>query len=88
MDRRRSERSDAAAEPDNKVPPALLEEVFALNEELDEVRELRAVGAPAERMERPPADAPANRSSASAPSTRPQLEELFAQMGRRRRSRR
>jgi molecular chaperone HscB len=28
------------------VPPALLEEVFALNEELDEVRELRAVGAP------------------------------------------
>src|SRR5688500_1865583 len=27
MDRRRSERGDAAAEPDNKVPPALLEEV-------------------------------------------------------------
>jgi molecular chaperone HscB len=27
------------------VPPALLEEVFALNEELDEVRELRAGGA-------------------------------------------
>jgi molecular chaperone HscB len=30
-----------------EVPPALLEEVFALNEELDEVRELRAGGAPA-----------------------------------------
>jgi molecular chaperone HscB len=29
------------------VPPALLEEVFALNEELNEVRELRADGAPA-----------------------------------------
>ena len=30
------------------MPPALLEEVFALNEELDEVRELRASGAPAD----------------------------------------
>ena len=30
-----------------QVPPALLEEVFALNEELDEVRALRASGAPA-----------------------------------------
>lgn len=29
-----------------EVPPALLEEVFALNEELDGVRELRARGAP------------------------------------------
>ncbi len=28
------------------VPPALLEEVFALNEELDEIRDLRASGAP------------------------------------------
>jgi molecular chaperone HscB len=39
-----------------QVPPALLEEVFALNEELDEVRDLRAGGAPAEdwkaRLER------------------------------------
>jgi molecular chaperone HscB len=38
------------------VPPALLEEVFALNEELDDIRELRASGAPAdawnERLER------------------------------------
>ena len=31
-----------------QVPPALLEEVFALNEELDEVRDLRAGGAPRE----------------------------------------
>jgi molecular chaperone HscB len=31
------------------VPPALLEEVFALNEELDEIRGLRASGAPAEQ---------------------------------------
>ena len=30
-----------------QVPPALLEEVFALNEELDDVRGLRAGGAPA-----------------------------------------
>jgi molecular chaperone HscB len=33
-----------------KVPPALLEEVFALNEELDEVRELRASGAPPDQL--------------------------------------
>jgi molecular chaperone HscB len=32
-----------------QVPPALLEEVFALNEELDEVRGLRESGAPAEQ---------------------------------------
>jgi molecular chaperone HscB len=32
-----------------QAPPALLEEVFALNEELDEVRALRESGAPAER---------------------------------------
>src|SRR5262245_15836294 len=31
-----------------KAGPALLEEVFALNEELDEIRELRESGAPAE----------------------------------------
>ena len=39
-----------------QVPPALLEEVFALNEELDEIREQRAGGAPADtwkpRLER------------------------------------
>jgi len=32
-----------------QAPPALLEEVFALNEELDEVRALRESGAPADR---------------------------------------
>jgi len=36
-----------AGEAAKSVPPALLEEVFALNEELDEIRELRAAGAPA-----------------------------------------
>jgi molecular chaperone HscB len=43
-------------EATKQVPPALLEEVFALNEELDEIRDLRASGAPAEewkaRLER------------------------------------
>jgi molecular chaperone HscB len=43
-------------EASRQVPPALLEEVFALNEELDEVREQRAAGAPADawkpRLER------------------------------------
>jgi molecular chaperone HscB len=33
-----------------KVPPALLEEVFALNEELDEIRELRESGADAAQL--------------------------------------
>ena len=32
------------------VPPSLLEEVFSLNEELDEIRELRESGADAERL--------------------------------------
>jgi molecular chaperone HscB len=32
-------------EQGSKVPPSLLEEVFALNEELDEIRDLRASGA-------------------------------------------
>ena len=36
-----------AEEAAQKVPPALLEEVFTLNEELDAVRDLRASGAPA-----------------------------------------
>jgi molecular chaperone HscB len=33
-----------------KVPPSLLEEVFALNEELDEIRELRESGEDPERL--------------------------------------
>jgi molecular chaperone HscB len=36
-------------EASRQVPPALLEEVFALNEELDEIRDLRAGGAAAEQ---------------------------------------
>ena len=35
------------AEATRQVPPGLLEEVFALNEELDEIRDLRGSGAPA-----------------------------------------
>lgn len=35
------------AEATRQVPPALLEEVFALNEELDAIRDLRSGGAPA-----------------------------------------
>ena len=37
-------------EAGKQVPPALLEEVFALNEELDEVRELRISGAPPDEL--------------------------------------
>jgi molecular chaperone HscB len=39
-------------EASKQVPPDLLEEVFALNEQLDEVRALRAGGAPAEEWRR------------------------------------
>jgi molecular chaperone HscB len=42
-----ADRGDGAAS--KQVPPALLEEVFALNEELDEIRDLRGSGAPAEQ---------------------------------------
>jgi molecular chaperone HscB len=48
------DRGAAAAKQDdaasNQVPPALLEEVFALNEELDEIRDARAGGAPADEL--------------------------------------
>jgi molecular chaperone HscB len=50
-------------EASRQVPPALLEKVFALNEELDEVREIRAGGAPSDewkgrlRRARQPIDA-------------------------------
>jgi molecular chaperone HscB len=37
-------------EASKQVPPELLQEVFALNEELDEIRELRAGGAAAEAV--------------------------------------
>ena len=39
-------------EASRQVPPALLEEVFALNEELDEIRELRANGSPPDVLRR------------------------------------
>jgi molecular chaperone HscB len=64
-------------EAPKQVPPALLEEVFALNEELDEIRELRSSGAPAgewrRRLER--ARAPIDARSADHES---QLEMLSA----------
>ena len=58
-----------------QVPPALLEEVFALNEELDEVRELRASGAPPEaqwraRLERAAAPIEAKRGEHEAAAAR------------------
>jgi molecular chaperone HscB len=77
MDRRRMERTDAAADPGHQVPPALLEEVFALNEELDAVRELRSGGAPAEEWKRRlhAAREPIERKRTEHAA---QLEELFA----------
>jgi molecular chaperone HscB len=57
-------------EASKAVPPALLEEVFALNEELDEIRELRAAGAPADqwkpRLERARAPIDAKREEHEA----------------------
>jgi molecular chaperone HscB len=57
------------------VPPALLEEVFALNEELDEIREQRGAGAPADdwqpRLQRARAPIEAKRAEHEA-----QLREL------------
>jgi molecular chaperone HscB len=51
LDRRRHER-DAGAPAANQPPAGLLEEVFALNEELDEVRTERAAGAPGHEWKR------------------------------------
>ena len=68
---------DSPAEASRKVPPALLEEVFALNEELDEIRELRASGAAADawrgRLERARQPIEAKRVAHEA-----QLQELSA----------
>jgi molecular chaperone HscB len=65
------------AEASRQVPPALLEEVFALNEELDEVRDARAGGAPADlwrgRLERARLPIEAKRVEHEA-----QLQELSA----------
>jgi molecular chaperone HscB len=68
---------DNPTEASRKVPPALLEEVFALNEELDEIREERAGGAPADawraRLERARQPIEAKRAQHEA-----QLQELAA----------
>jgi molecular chaperone HscB len=68
---------DNPREASRKVPPSLLEEVFALNEELDEIRGQRADGAPAEtwraRLER--ARQPIERKRVEHET---QLEELAA----------
>jgi molecular chaperone HscB len=42
--------SARSEEGTTKVPPSLLEEVFALNEELDEIRELREAGEDSDRL--------------------------------------
>jgi molecular chaperone HscB len=64
-------------EASRQVPADLLEEVFALNEELDEVRELRASGTPGDqlkaRLEKARAPIEEKRASHEA-----QLEELSA----------
>ena len=52
-----------------KVPPGLLEEVFALNEELDEIRDLRAVGRRRRRRWRRAWRPRGSRSRPSATST-------------------
>jgi molecular chaperone HscB len=66
------------ADASKQVPPGLLEEVFALNEELDEIRELRGSGAAAdqwqERLERARQPIEAKRLEHEA-----QLESLAAQ---------
>src|SRR5262245_4004810 len=46
----KSEAASTGSGQTQKVPPALLEEVFALNEELDEIRELRESGADAGQL--------------------------------------
>src|SRR5215470_10523448 len=64
-------------EASKQVPPDLLEEVFALNEELDEVRDMRASGTPADqlkaRLENARGPIEAKRAAHEA-----QLDELFA----------
>jgi molecular chaperone HscB len=60
-----------------KVPPGLLEEVFALNEELDEIRALKASGAPAEQW-RPRLDAARQPIEAKKAQHEAQLDELSA----------
>ena len=65
-----------------QVPPALLEEVFALNEELDEVRELRAGGAPRRGVARAARARARRRSRRSARRTRRELARAVGALGR------
>ena len=60
-----------------KVPPSLLEEVFALNEELDEIREARESGADPERLRRR-LDAAREPIEAKRQEHERQLQELSA----------
>jgi molecular chaperone HscB len=64
-------------EASKQAPPALLEEVFALNEELDEIRDMRTSGAPADqlkaRLEKARGPIEAKRAAHEA-----QLQDLFA----------
>ena len=64
-------------EASQQVPQSLLQEVFALNEELDDIRDLRASGTPADqlkaRLEKARGPVDAKRASHEA-----RLEELFA----------
>ncbi len=69
--------SASPEEASKQVPPDLLEEVFALNEELDEIRELRASGTPASQLESRLEGARAP-SEAKRASHEAQLEDLFA----------
>ena len=48
---RSEEPSTGSGQAASKVPPSLLEEVFALNEELDEIRELRESGGDSEQLQ-------------------------------------
>ena len=57
-------------EASRQVPPALLEEVFALNEELDEIRDLRGNGGAAGGRGAPASSARGNRSRPSASTTK------------------
>jgi len=64
-------------EASKQVPPDLLEEVFALNEELDEIRDMRAAGTAADqlrvRLEQARGPIDAKRAAHEA-----QLDDLFA----------
>jgi molecular chaperone HscB len=68
----------SGANASKQAPPALLEEVFALNEELDEVRVLRESGAPAEQW-RPRVQRAAKPIEAKRVDHEQQLQALAAQ---------